>query len=68
MQNIVAVFGLENIAIFALLTGLCDNCCTCCCKERSQKKTILFGNFSQHGGGLPKSQNFCKFTKYFFVC
>ena len=37
---------------------------------RSQrKKTILFGNFSQHGGGgLPKSQNFCKFTKYFFVC
>ena len=34
-----------------------------------QKKTILFGNFSQHGrGGLPKSQNFCKFTKYFFVC
>ena len=35
----------------------------------SEKKTILFGNFSQHGGGgLPKSQNFCKFTKYFFVC
>ena len=34
-----------------------------------KKKTILFGNFSQHGGrGLPKSQNFCKFTKYFFVC
>ena len=20
------------------------------------------------GGGLPKSQNFCKFAKYFFVC
>ena len=39
-------------------------------KVRCQKKkTILFGNFSQHGGGgLPKSQNFCKFTKYFFVC
>ena len=37
-------------------------------KVRSQKeKTILFGKFSQHGGGgLPKSQNFCKFTKYFF--
>ena len=34
-----------------------------------KKKTISFGNFSQHGGGgLPKSQNFCKFTKYFFVC
>ena len=34
-----------------------------------EKKTILFGNFSQQGGGgLPKSQNFCKFTKYFFVC
>ena len=33
-----------------------------------KKKTILFGKFSQHGGGLPKSQNFCKFTKYFFVC
>ena len=35
-----------------------------------RKKTMLFGNFSQHGGGgLPKSQNFfCKFTKYFFVC
>ena len=39
-------------------------------KVRCQnKKTILFGNLSQHGGGgLPKSQNFCKFTKYFFVC
>ena len=39
-------------------------------KVRSQrKKTISFGNFSQHGGGgFPKSQNFCKFTKYFFVC
>ena len=39
-------------------------------KVRFQKeKTILFGKFSQHGGGgLPKSQNFCKFTKYFFVC
>ena len=35
----------------------------------SKKKTTLFGKFSQHGGGgLPKSQNFCKFTKYFFVC
>ena len=38
-------------------------------KVRSYKKTILLGDFSQHGGGgLPKSQNFCKFTKYFFVC
>ena len=35
----------------------------------SKKNTTLFGNSSQHGGvGLPNSQNFCKFTKYFFVC
>ena len=33
-----------------------------------KKNTGLFWNFSQHGGGLPNSQNFCKFTKYFFVC
>ena len=26
------------------------------------------GIFPNMGGGLPKSQNFCKFTKYFFVC
>ena len=30
------------------------------------KKTILFGNFSQHGGGgLPKPKNFVKFPKFF---
>ena len=34
-----------------------------------KKKTGFFGNFSQRGGeGLLKSQNFCKFTKCFFVC
>ena len=33
------------------------------------QKTGFFGNFSQRGGGgLFKSQNFCKFTKCFFVC
>ena len=35
-----------------------------------EKKTILFGNFSQQRGGVfpnPKTF-FCKFTKYFFVC
>ena len=39
-------------------------------KVRTQKKiTVLFGNFSHRGGGgLPNSQNFCKLTKYFFVC
>ena len=41
-----------------------------CNKVRTQKKiTGLFGNFSHIGGeGLPNSQNFCKLTKYFFVC
>ena len=35
----------------------------------SKKITGLFGNFSHiGGGGLPNSQNFCKLTKYFFVC
>ena len=38
----------------------------------SKKKTILFGNFSQHGerggGVFPNPKNVCKFTKYFFVC
>ena len=33
-----------------------------------KKKRHYLGNFPNMGGGLPKSQNFCKFTKYFFVC
>ena len=33
-----------------------------------QKKRYYLGIFPNMGGGLPKSQNFCKFTKYFFVC
>ena len=37
-------------------------------RDAAQKKTGFFGNFSQRGGGLLKSQNFCKFTKWFFVC
>ena len=38
-------------------------------RDAAQKKTGFFGNFSQRGGGgLLKSQNFCKFTKCFFVC
>ena len=38
-------------------------------KVRSQKKQRYYlGIFPNMGGGLPKSQNFCKFTKYFFVC
>ena len=38
-------------------------------KVRSQKKNdIIWEFFPTWGGGLPKSQNFCKFTKYFFVC
>ena len=36
---------------------------------RSQKTNdIIWEFFPTWGGGLPKSQNFCKFTKYFFVC
>ena len=37
---------------------------------RQKKYGICFGNFSQQGGGggLPNSQNFCKFTKSFLVC
>ena len=35
----------------------------------NQKKRYYLGIFPNNGGGgLPKSQNFCKFTKYFFVC
>ena len=35
----------------------------------SKKKRYYLGIFpNMGGGGLPKSQNFCKFTKYFFVC
>ena len=38
----------------------------CKCKVRSQKKNdIIWEFFPTWGGGLPKSQNFCKFTKYF---
>ena len=39
-------------------------------KVRSQKKKndIIWEFFPTGGGGLPKSKNFCKFTKYFFVC
>ena len=33
-----------------------------------KKKRHYLGIFPNMGGGLPKSQNFCKFTKYFFVC
>ena len=33
-----------------------------------QKKRYYLEIFPNMGGGLPKSQNFCKFTKYFFVC
>ena len=32
------------------------------------KITGFFGNFSHHGGCLPNSQNFCKFSKSFLVC
>ena len=33
-----------------------------------KKNGIIWEFFPTWGGGLPKSQNFCKFTKYFFVC
>ena len=33
-----------------------------------KKNDIIWEFFPTWGGGLPKSQNFCKFTKYFFVC
>ena len=34
-----------------------------------KKKRYHLGIFpNMGGGGLPKSQNFCKLTKYFFVC
>ena len=32
-----------------------------------KKNDIIWEFFPTRGGG-PKSQNFCKFTKYFFVC
>ena len=31
-------------------------------------KRDYLGIFPNMGGGLPNSQNFCKLTKYFFVC
>ena len=34
----------------------------------NKKNDIIWEFFPTWGGGLPKSQNFCKFTKYFFVC
>ena len=34
----------------------------------TKKNDIIWEFFPTWGGGLPKSQNFCKFTKYFFVC
>ena len=54
-----------NIAVIKLDPILCTNH-----KVRSQKKERYYlGIFpTMGGGGLPKSQNFCKFTKYFFVC
>ena len=30
--------------------------------KHSEKNTVLFGNFYQHGGGVPNSQNFCYFN------
>ena len=65
---------LENMDLYSRLLVLNKNCrpvdrckkiqSTYILGTLSQKKTILFGNFSQHGGGgLPKSQNFCKFEK-----
>ena len=33
-----------------------------------KKKRDFLGIFPKGGGGLLKSQNFCKFTKCFFVC
>ena len=33
-----------------------------------KKNDIIWEFFPTWGGSLPKSQNFCKFTKYFFVC
>ena len=65
------VFSNERIiCLFAQPNSLCTGAMFTAPKVRSQKKiTGLFGNFSQQGwGGLPNSQNFCKLTKYFFVC
>ena len=41
---------------------------TLCAGYALKKKRYYLGIFPNMGGGLPKSQNFCKFTKYFFVC
>ena len=39
-------------------------------KREAVNKEIrdYLGVFPNMGGGLPNSQNFCKLTKYFFVC
>ena len=38
-------------------------------RDAVKKKLYYLGIFpNMGGGGLPKSQNFCEFTKYFFVC
>ena len=40
-----------------------------CFRDATQKKYGIFWEFSQRGGGgLLKSQNFCKLTKLFLVC
>ena len=37
-------------------------------RDAAEKKRDFLGIFPKGGGGLLKSQNFCKFTKCFFVC
>ena len=68
----IVIFNITQQKIGSVNVTLCNEQHTYegpSCRYALIKKTILFGNFSRHGGGgLPKSQNFCKFTKYFFVC
>ena len=46
-----------------------EGCCNDDIRYALKKKIRHYlGIFPNMGGGLPKSQNFCKFTKYFFVC
>ena len=67
--TVILIFHPTRRIYFPLQISFKTNIHSFLSKVRSQKKiTGLFGNFSHIGGGLPNSQNFCKLTKYFFVC
>ena len=62
--------GHHNNDVSTITLSMVIGHCHIISKVRSQKKKRYYlGIFPNMGvGDLPKSQNFCKFTMYFFVC